>query len=58
LDVRLHQHDDNSSYGNRITLTADGTLSINKFDGITTITRDQARAIADMLMAWVISEES
>jgi hypothetical protein len=55
MDIRLPQHDGQSIYGDRVTLTSDGTLSINKFDGITTITKAQARQIADMLVAWAIS---
>jgi len=52
-EVKLPQHEyATGTEGNVIRLDDDGTFSISGYDGLTVLTKNQAREVAAMLLRW------
>ncbi|HET9534274.1 MAG TPA: hypothetical protein VFP43_02875 [Mesorhizobium sp.] len=52
MEVKLPQHEGDGVCGGEVTLADNGTFAIGGFDGITVLTKEQAREIAAMLLKW------
>lgn len=52
MKVDLPQHRNDALIGDAIDLEESGEFSINKFDGLTVLTKAQAREVAAMLIEW------
>lgn len=52
MEVKLPQHEGDGVCGAEVTLDEKGNFTIGGFDGITVLTKQQAREIAAMLLEW------
>ena len=52
FEIKLPQNSGDNFLGDKIEFYDDGQLSIGGYDGITVLTREQAKRLGEKLIAW------
>lgn len=52
-EIKISAKDNDISYGSRITLYPDGTLTINGYDGMTKLNVEEAKELVLILKEWI-----